>query len=222
MSTEEAPSVELDLREHMKRTIQTAVYPFAGLGDPQALMYVGLGLAGESGEVANQIKKVARDNGGLVTPDRRDKITDELGDVAWYWLRMCYELGLDPYDVLERNRAKLAQRAVSGTLQGDGVHRGARERRVALEWEADLTEAAGKEDVFGVPLEGYEKLIQVLSRYDKPGGLKLIGFTMTCSSLRCQSWALDYVPGQSVLVMQQDGMAHIMAEHTPWGRAGRE
>jgi hypothetical protein len=72
MSTEEAPSVELDLREHMKRTIQTAVYPFAGLGDPQALMYVGLGLAGESGEVANQIKKVARDNGGrgvVLAPD---------------------------------------------------------------------------------------------------------------------------------------------------------
>jgi NTP pyrophosphatase (non-canonical NTP hydrolase) len=109
----------LDLRVHLRRTHQTALYPFAGLAHVQGLMYVALGLAGEAGEIANQIKKVARDDSGMVTGERRVKILDELGDVMWYWMRLCHELNIDPYEALEHNAVKLASRAATGTLRGD-------------------------------------------------------------------------------------------------------
>lgn len=212
-------ALQLDLREHMKRTTLTAVYPFAGKGDVQGLMYVGLGLAGEAGEVANQIKKIARDNGGVVTPERRDKIADELGDVWWYGLRICYEMGLDPYEVLARNQQKLQQRAVDGTLGGDRRN-GSLTRRAAAEWEADLVEAAGKEDVWAVPVEAMRALIQngVLPEVDG----RIPGYVVTCRSLRCADWSVEDRESLSFAWLHHEAMAHIMAEHTPWGRAGRD
>ena len=117
----QVPSV--DLRQAVRQTSLTAQYPFVGLGQVQGLMYVGLGLAGEAGEVANQVKKIARDDGGFVTDARRDKITSELGDVIWYWLRACEELGLDPNAVIRANLAKLRGRYTNGTIRGDGEHR---------------------------------------------------------------------------------------------------
>lgn len=109
----------MDLRVHLRRTHATALYPFAGLAATPGLMYVGLGLTGEAGEIANQLKKIARDDSGAITPTRRAKIADELGDVMWYWLRLCHELALDPYAVLLTNETKLAQRARNGSLRGD-------------------------------------------------------------------------------------------------------
>jgi NTP pyrophosphatase (non-canonical NTP hydrolase) len=218
MSEDVAPVVETDLRAHMARTVETAVYPFAGLGSVQGLMYVALGLSGEAGEVANQIKKIARDDGAVVSVERRGKIHDELGDVLWYVLRLCYEMGFDPYEVLDANRTKLTMRAANGTLNGDGQHRGSRSRQASVEWEADLAEAAGKEDVFAVPLEAYEKLINVRTSYD---GLRLKSYAVTCTSLRCVTWNPHWEPTTPAGDIQRDAMTHIMAEHTPWGRAGR-
>src|SRR5688572_10684686 len=128
-----APRSASDLRAHMKRTHRTAIYPFAGLANVQGLMYVGLGLAGEAGEIANQVKTIARDDSGIVSGERRSKILDEMGDVMWYWLRLCHELGFDPYDVLEHNETKLAARATAGTLSGD--QRGGLFREAAAQWE---------------------------------------------------------------------------------------
>jgi len=212
------PLSQLDLRNHMKRTITTAVYPFAGLGDVQSLMYVALGLAGEAGEIANQIKKVARDDGGMVTPARRSTVVDELGDVIWYWLRLCYELGIDPYDVLAHNEKKLAERAANGTVNGD--KRGAQSRRVAQEWEADLAEAAGKPDVWAVPQEAVHHLITHTTEPGATAGLAM--FVARCRSLRCPTWEERVTQAQGFGPLQQKVMAHIMAEHTPWGRAGRD
>lgn len=214
----EIPSAQLDLRTHMKRTITTAVYPFAGLGDVQGLMYVALGLAGESGEIANQVKKIARDDGGMVSPARRVKIVDELGDVMWYWLRLCYELGIDPYDVLTYNEKKLTERAANGTVNGD--QRGARGRQAAVEWEADLAESAGKEDVWAVPQEALYHLIMHTTEPGATAGLAM--FVARCRSLRCPGWEERVASSQGFAALRQPVMTHIMAEHTPWGRAGRE
>lgn len=223
MSSQEdtAPTPPLaDLRAWADRTTQTAVYPFAGLGSTQGLMYVGLGLAGEAGEIANQIKKITRDDGAMVTADRRAKIHDELGDVMWYWLRLCKELGFDPYTVMEANLLKLTSRAENGTLHGD--QRGARVRQIAVEWEAEMAEAAGKPDVFGVPLEAYDQLLEIKAQYASDNGLKLTAYAMTCRSLRCPHWGQIFDASYSAHTIQQVGMAHVMQEHTPWGRAGRD
>lgn len=209
----------LDLRKHMARTATTAAYPFSGSGSVQALMYVALGLAGEAGEIANQVKKIARDDGGFLTAERQRKIDDELGDVGWYWLRMCYELHLDPYEVLERNKNKLAQRAADGMINGDRRN-GSLKRASEREWEADLAEAAGKEDVFAVPREGLRALIKngVLPEVDG----KSPGFFITCRSKRCVGWAVEDYRSRDYEALHETGLEHVMREHTPWGRAGRD
>ena len=57
-----------------------AIYPEAGTGSVMALAYVALGL-GEAGEIQGKIKKVIRDNGGVVTDETRLEIAKEVGDL---------------------------------------------------------------------------------------------------------------------------------------------
>jgi NTP pyrophosphatase (non-canonical NTP hydrolase) len=68
----------------------------------ERLSYLGLGLAAESGEVADEIKKLLRDG-------RRDEaaIADELGDVVYYWACLCAALGRKPSEVLAASRSKI-------------------------------------------------------------------------------------------------------------------
>lgn len=96
----------------------TAVYP-AHCGMP----YCALGLAGETGEVVEHVKKMLRDDGGVPTEERRDKIQKELGDVLWYWLMLHEEFGLDPDKTASRLLAKLQSRKEQGLLQGSGSDR---------------------------------------------------------------------------------------------------
>lgn len=67
---------------------------------------VGLGLAGEAGECADVIKKHLHQG----HPLDRDKLFDELGDVAWYIALGCTALGVSMESVLEGNIAKLLRR----------------------------------------------------------------------------------------------------------------
>jgi NTP pyrophosphatase (non-canonical NTP hydrolase) len=71
-----------------------------------------MGLAGESGEVLDLVKKQ------LFTPfrfeqkgqDFLEEMFDELGDVLYYWVRLCDELGFEPEEVIAANIAKLESR----------------------------------------------------------------------------------------------------------------
>lgn len=75
----------------------------ATAGDRDRLLsYLGLGLASEAGEVATEVKKLLRDG----TFDE-DKVTEELGDVMYHWIRLCRLLGRKPEDVLAATRAKI-------------------------------------------------------------------------------------------------------------------
>lgn len=99
---------------------KTAVYPGRGEGN---WIYPALGLAGESGEICEKIKKAMRDDGGKMTDERRDAIKKELGDVLWYLATMCSELGVSLEQVASDNLAKLAARQASGKLHGSGDNR---------------------------------------------------------------------------------------------------
>lgn len=96
---------------------QTAVYPDEFRTD--ALTYVALGLAGEAGELANQVKKILRDDEGRLTAERADKLIDELGDVLWYVAEFATVLDVQLNDVAIRNLRKLHKRAEDGTVKGD-------------------------------------------------------------------------------------------------------
>ena len=98
---------------------RTAIYPNLG----HNLWYPALGLCGESGEVAEKIKKVYRDENGTLTPVRRAELEKELGDVLWYIANLASEAGLDLEDVAEMNLDKLARRKETNKLQGSGDDR---------------------------------------------------------------------------------------------------
>lgn len=75
------------------------------------LMYCGLGLTGEAGEVADIIKKLYTAAGdGSETSFNLAAIRDELGDVLWYLSQLCTELHMTLDEVATANLDKLRKR----------------------------------------------------------------------------------------------------------------
>ena len=72
-------------QEYLEFTRTTMVNTLAG---EDKATYMRLGLISEVGEVAGQVKRIIRDDGGVLTDERREKLLDELGDVLWYWAQM--------------------------------------------------------------------------------------------------------------------------------------
>ena len=87
-----------------------------------AISYDGLGL-GEAGEVQGKVKKIIRDNGGIITPESIDDIKKELGDTLWYIASMCENLGITLEDVAKSNIEKIHDRNARGVRRGSGDNR---------------------------------------------------------------------------------------------------
>jgi len=98
--------------------VNTAIYP--NQGNTEGLLYTVLGLNGESGEVAEYVKKALRDDDGKVSDERREKLFYELGDILWYVANTCEELEIDIEDVARANLLKLYDRKEREVLQGEG------------------------------------------------------------------------------------------------------
>jgi len=90
--------------------------------EPGWLYYV-LGIAGESGEIMEKIKKLFRDKKGIIDKDFKEDITKEMGDVQWYMARLCDWFDIEFEDVFVKNVEKLQSRKVRGKLHGDGDDR---------------------------------------------------------------------------------------------------
>ena len=71
------------------------------------------GLCSESGE-ANDLVKKLKFHGKEWTPEIREHLIRELGDVIWYWAQACLALDIDPEDVLIANVKKLEARYPGG------------------------------------------------------------------------------------------------------------
>tara|TARA_R110000772_G_scaffold143480_1_gene253035 strand:- start:105 stop:419 length:315 start_codon:yes stop_codon:yes gene_type:complete len=78
-----------------------------------------LGLMGETGEIAEKIKKMLRDD----TKVSKDDIIKELGDVAFYLTAIANYFDSSLTDVLEVNVDKLDDRAKRGVIRGSGDNR---------------------------------------------------------------------------------------------------
>lgn len=74
------------------------------------LEYYGLGVAGEAGEIADEVKKVAFHGKTL----DRAKVVEEMGDALWYLARLAAKLGTTLSDVAQINAIKLAARYPNG------------------------------------------------------------------------------------------------------------
>ena len=107
------------LSDYQQRSRATAVYPDAGSN----LTYPALGLCGEAGEAAEKVKKAIRDDGGKLTPERRDALAAELGDVLWYVAQLATEAGLDLDEIAGANLDKLLSRQERAVLHGSGDFR---------------------------------------------------------------------------------------------------
>ena len=92
--------------DYQQRSRATAVYPGAG----DNILYPTLGLCGEAGEVAEKVKKMVRDDDGVLTPERREALAKELGDVLWYVAQVATEADLDLQEVADANLRKLLSR----------------------------------------------------------------------------------------------------------------
>jgi NTP pyrophosphatase (non-canonical NTP hydrolase) len=105
----------MTLNEYQEQSQETAFYPDRG----NNVYYPAIGLAGEAGEVCNQIKKIMRDDHGNMTSPREAKLIDELGDVLWYVAALATELRIDLNSVAKINIEKLKFRQNNNSLKGD-------------------------------------------------------------------------------------------------------
>lgn len=103
------------MNDYQKRAIKTAIYP-----TDYRMVYPALGLAGESGEVCEKVKKYLR---GDDSPNLRKDIEKELGDVLWYVANLASDLGLHLDNIATKNLDKLRDRERRDVLQGDGDER---------------------------------------------------------------------------------------------------
>lgn len=78
-----------------------------------------LGLVGESGEVAEKIKKYLRDN----TKVSQKEIIKELGDVIFYATALANYFYSNLPEVMEANMDKLNDRSNRGVIKGSGDNR---------------------------------------------------------------------------------------------------
>ena len=107
-----------DLDRYQNDACSTAIYP--GRNTIHGIVYCALKLNGEAGEVAEKVGKALRDDHSTITPERREALLLELGDVLWYVANLANELQFSLRDVAEANLQKLASRKARGTLQGSG------------------------------------------------------------------------------------------------------
>jgi NTP pyrophosphatase (non-canonical NTP hydrolase) len=109
----------MTFEEYQAEARKTAVYP----NKDNNFIYPALGLCGEAGEVAEKIKKVLRDNDGIVSEEKKIEITKELGDVLWYVANLSKELGIPLEEVAAQNIEKLKSRQQRDELHGSGDNR---------------------------------------------------------------------------------------------------
>jgi len=109
----------MTFEEYQKLSRKTAIYP----NRDNNFVYPTLGLAGESGEVAEKIKKILRDNNGVVDDPRKKELQKELGDVLWYVSQLATELGLSLDEIASLNIEKLYSRFDRDKISGSGDNR---------------------------------------------------------------------------------------------------
>lgn len=109
----------MNFDEYQRKARSTAVYPNLN----NNLSYPTLGLCGEAGEVAEKVKKIERDQGGIWSNKNREDIKLELSDVLWYIANLACEIDVTLEDIAISNIRKLESRQKRGKLKGSGDNR---------------------------------------------------------------------------------------------------
>ena len=117
----------MNFNEYQNQAVQTDVVHGATTKSARYNGYMekALGLAGETGEVLEIIKKMIRDKGGVfeTAHEDREKLRKELGDVLWYLSALAFYNDIRLEDIAKTNLEKLASRQRRDKIHGSGDDR---------------------------------------------------------------------------------------------------
>jgi NTP pyrophosphatase (non-canonical NTP hydrolase) len=108
----------MEFDEYQQLASRTALYSKPDMH--YKLMYLSMGIAGETGEVVEKVKKLIRPAEVVIADEKREDLKKEIGDVLWYISQMAKELGLSLEDIAQHNIKKLADRAERGVIHSEG------------------------------------------------------------------------------------------------------
>ena len=108
----------MTLDGYQDAAMRTGAHP-RGEASDKALGWNALGIAGESGEVADLVKKVI----GHKHPLDRHKLAMELGDVLWYVATIAKEFDLTLSEIADMNIKKLMKRYPEGFSVEKSINR---------------------------------------------------------------------------------------------------
>ena len=107
----------MTINEYQIAALRTAQTDKLSVSD--LLLNSALGLCGESGEVADLVKK-HRFQGHDIDFEH---IAKELGDIAWYLAVGAYSIGFDLESIFRMNKEKLEARYPNGFSSDRSLHR---------------------------------------------------------------------------------------------------
>lgn len=105
----------MDMNDYQNRAMRTA----KNVDDEQKLVNGVLGLAGETGEVADYLKKVWFQGHDFDA----ETVKEEIGDVLWYIALICEALQCDMEDIAQMNLDKLWERYPDGFESDNSINR---------------------------------------------------------------------------------------------------
>lgn len=108
--------MKLTFNNYQKYARETAIYK-------DGIFYPALGLCSESGEVADKIKKIYRDNNGIISEENKEQLIKEMGDVLWYLANMSTDLNVTLEDIAKKNLEKIQARQKKNLIHAEGDDR---------------------------------------------------------------------------------------------------
>lgn len=110
----------MTLDDYQKKALTTAM---ASDDEFKDLLHWALGINGESGEIAEKLKKIIRDKQGKVSEADKVELAKEVGDVLWYLAVFTDHLGFRFEKIAQDNLDKLQSRKARGVIGGSGDNR---------------------------------------------------------------------------------------------------
>ena len=107
----------MNFNDYQTQASQTATFDNDDL--QYALMYIGLGIGGESGEILEKIKKYIR-NKDISKEELRSGLKSEIGDVLWYLSQLARMLKIPFDEVAEASIAKILDRQSRNVIKSSG------------------------------------------------------------------------------------------------------
>lgn len=107
----------MKMNDYQKEALKTAIVK------DNNILYTVLGISGEAGEVSEKMKKIIRDQDGVMTKENKKELAKEIGDVLWYLAVFADEIGYKLETIGRLNIKKLKDRKKRGVIHGAGDNR---------------------------------------------------------------------------------------------------